>query len=444
MKILSSNVSNPSVNELFEFTNGLDVDKLLFRQEIKIQKVWLSHLIKIGIISDKEGASLESALEQAEDLMASGNFDWQIADEDIHMNIERFVTEKCGEVGKKIHLGRSRNDLIATTLRLYVSDCLNQIQNFISKLNSNIKDKALEWIDVIVPGMTHLQFGQPIRLGHIFSSHGYALMRDQKRIRDSITECLSYCPLGAAAFAGTHLPIDLKSVAYNLGFVNHLQHSYDAVGDRDFILDALNSFSLLSVHLAKLSEEIMYWTSTPVGVLVLPNQYSTGSSIMPNKRNPDVPELVRAKMARVMSCAQEGLIIVKAVVPSYGTDLHELKRTFVLAFKELLDSLKILEPFVNGLECNMDIAKQKLTSGHILATDVANQLCQQGVPFRDAYLKTAVLVTEGNTQNRQIHEIVKEKLGLSLSVEDSVEKRNNIGGTARKEAIFAIENLPSD
>ncbi len=441
MKVLNSNVSNPSKNELFNFTNGLDMDILLYKQEIKVQKAWLAQLVKTRIIQTKEGELIRLALCEAKELMASGDFNWKVEDEDIHMNIERFIIEKCGEVGKKIHLGRSRNDLIATTLRLYVYECINKIQQLISNVGLEIKNQSLEWINVLVPGMTHLQFGQPIRLGHAFSSHGYALMRDQKRLHDVTTECLSYCPLGAAAFAGTHLSIDLKSLANELGFSNPLLHSYDAVGDRDFILDALNSFSLLSVHLARLSEEIMYWSSTPMGVLDLPNQYSTGSSIMPNKRNPDVPELVRAKMARVMSCAQEGSIIVKAVVPSYGTDLHELKRTFVLSFKELSASLKILSPFVNGLKCNTGAAKEKLMSGHILATDVANKLCQEGVPFRDAYLKTAAFVHEANKNNKQVHEIATTKMGFDFSAETAVEDRKNLGGTAHNQALSAVMNL---
>ena len=442
MKVLNSNVSSPSDKKLFEFTHGLDVDKLLYKQEIKVQKSWLSALMKISILSDAEGNLVLSALNKAEKLMLSGDFEWRIEDEDIHMNLERFVIEECGEVGKKIHSGRSRNDLIATTLRLYVCDCIKQSQDLVSNLGLEIKKRALEWMDVVVPGMTHLQFGQPIRLGHILSSHAYALARDQKRLQDSITECLSYCPLGAAAFAGTHLPIDLKAIADDLGFSNPLDHSYDAVGDRDFILDALNSFTLLSVHLARLSEEVMFWSSTPVGVLQLPNEYSTGSSIMPNKRNPDVLELVRAKMARVMSYSQEGSMIVKAVVPSYGTDLHELKRTFILSFRELTNSLKILSPFISGLRCNTSVAESKLARGHILATDVANKLCEEGLPFRDAYLKTAAFIKEGDENSKQVHELAREQMGFELSFLSAVEQRKNLGGTARESAISAVEKLP--
>ena len=441
MKVLNSNVSSPSAEDLFKFTNGIEIDKLLYKQEIQAQKVWLNQLAKVNVVSSSEKADLKKALEEISDLMNCGDFDWRISDEDIHMNIERALTEKCGALGKLVHTGRSRNDLIATTLRLYVSDVIDNIAVDLEELKLSIKSKATEWIDVIVPGLTHLQFGQPIRLGHMFSSHGVGLKRDYERLMDSKEECLSNCPLGAAAFAGTHLDVDLRELAQELGFKKPLNHSYDAVGDRDFILDTLNSFALLATRLSRFCEETMYWTSTPIGVLKLPNQYSTGSSIMPNKRNPDVLELVRAKMSRVINLSSEGMNLVRTVVPSYGTDLHELKKTFVMAQRELSASLKILVPFVNGLSCDQKEMESLLNRGHILATEVANYFSENGMTFRDSYLKTAELVSEAEKHGAQVHQIANTSLNVDFSYESAVEKRSNLGGTSRQSAMNSIKSL---
>ncbi len=441
MKTLHSEISNPTSPELFEFTHGLDVDKLMYMQEIRVQTAWLRALKESHLLNSKEHDVLLNSIQTAMQMMSAGSFPWKLEEEDIHMNIERFVCDRVGELGKTLQLGRSRNDLVATTLRLYLSDVITEMQGLTSDLGSKIKNKAQEWMDILVPGMTHLQFGQPVRLGHLLSAHGFALSRDKLRLQDSQRECLAHCPLGAAAFAGTHLAIDLHSLAKDLGFSAPLAHSYDAVGDRDFILDTLNSFSILAVHLSRLAEEIIYWGATPVALLTLPNEFSTGSSIMPNKRNPDVPELIRAKMCQVISRANEASLIVKSVVPSYGTDFHELKRTLNYSYCQLSASFRIFSPFISKLQCNRDAANHLINKGHVLATDLANQLSQQGHAFRDAYKTTASMIHEANNRTLQIHELANEKLDVNLSFFDSAEARNNIGGTASESAHKALEQL---
>jgi argininosuccinate lyase len=354
------------------------------------------------------------------------------------MNLERFMTQELGELGKKIHTGRSRNDLIASTLRLFVHDEIMAVEPLLLQMISAIQEKSRQWIDVLTPGMTHMQFGQPLRFGHLFSAHGFAMQRDLVRLAKNKTECLESLPLGAAAFAGTHLKMDLKSLAESLGFAQPLQHSYDAVSDRDYMLSTLQSYALLAMHLSRYCEDVLFWSSSGIKVLKLPYEWSTGSSIMPNKRNPDVPELVRAKMARVMSAAQEGLTLMRSVTPSYGSDIHELKRTFINATSELKKCLTVLSPFTQGLSVDENATQALLNKGHILATDVANHLATTST-FREAYVSVASAIKQADEEGQQIHQFYKN--GIKFDFETSIESRSLVGGTSRKTALEAIEKL---
>lgn len=439
MKVLNTSLSSNGNDLLFEFTQGIDVDARLYKQEIRVQKAWAQALLAAGFLTADEVTKISSCLDNAQELMDSGRFEWRILDEDIHMNLERYMTENIGDLGKKIHLGRSRNDLIATTLRHFVRDQIAEIETLTQGMTLAIQNKCMEWLDILIPGMTHLQFGQPIRLGHAFAAHGYALKRDLKRLEFNRSECMEYSPLGSAAFAGTHANIDLKKLASTLEFKNPPQNSYDSVGDRDFILSTLNSFSLLATHLSRYCEDVMYWSSTGVSVLGLPKDWSTGSSIMPNKRNPDVPELVRARMSRVIAASTSGMTLVRSVVPSYGSDLHELKRTFLMALDELKTCLTILVPFSSGLTCDEKRAQELLNSGHILATDIANSLAKTST-FREAYQQLSQMVKDANLAGVQVHELFKDT-PHAVTFEQSVENRNQDGGTSRAQAQKSIENL---
>ncbi|MBY0384954.1 hypothetical protein K2X05_07335, partial [bacterium] len=328
--------------------------------------------------------------------------------------------------------------LIASTLRLYVYDEIQSVEPLLNQFIKAIAQKSREWIDILSPGMTHMQFGQPLRFGHLFSAHGFALKRDIERLKNNKQECTEALPLGAAAFAGTHLDVDLQTLAQSLGFQSPLQHSYDAVSDRDYMLSTLQSYSLLAMHLSRFCEDILFWSSSGIKVLKLPYDWSTGSSIMPNKRNPDVPELTRAKMARVMTAAQEGLLLMRSVTPSYGSDIHELKRTFIQATAELKKCLVILTPFTLGLAVDEKRTGQLLNNGHILATDVANSMAET-TTFREAYINVANLIQQADAQNKQIHEFYKN--GKNFSFENSVESRSTLGGTSRQTALDAINKL---
>lgn len=438
MMILNQSVNAAAHHELFSFTHGIDLDSALFRQEIQVQMAWLAALTAKKHITSEEHTNIRSALTEAEQLMAEGRFEWRIEDEDIHMNLERFVTERCGEAGKKMHIGRSRNDLIATTLRLHAAEALAESSQWVLKLQEAICDRAERWLEVIVPGLTHLQAGQPVRLGHAFSAHAWALSRDQRRLQAARSTCLEACPMGAAAFAGTHINIDVKAVSAELGFLHPLQHSYDAVSDRDFMLEGLAAWSLLAVHLSRICNEIMFWSSSAAEILKLSKDYSTGSSIMPNKRNPDVFELVRARSARMMAQAHEGASIVKQVVPSYGTDLHELKRTFLSAHREVMQCLRILPPAVSSLEASTAAAQALLQKGHVLATEIANALSASGTPFREAYRQSAEMVAEAERAGVQVETIAERHTGQQFTAEGAVECRASIGGTSLATARMAI------
>jgi len=443
MSVLKSGRNQSSYKELYEFTQGIDVDARLAKQEIAVQIAWARALVKIAVIEENEFRTAEKILRKALNEILTGRFEWRVEDEDIHMNLERYVTAEAGDIGKKIHLGRSRNDLIATTLRLFVADALIEIQSAVKQLIRDLCARAEKDIEILVPGLTHVQHGQPIRYSHSLIAHGIALSRDLTRLVSALGLAKKSMPLGAAALGGTPLAIDLSSIAKELGFQNASENSYDSVGDRDFILEALNAISIVAVHLSRLSEDFIYASSTAVGLLKLPKDWSTGSSIMPNKRNPDVPELVRAKSAHMIGAATDGHALMKAVGMSYGSDLHELKTVFMRSFDECLSSVKILSPFIKNLEVDRKRAEELLNKGHILATEVADALVAAGLPFREAYKKVAVMVEEADSKGLQIHQL--SIAGLSPpTFESAVEKRKNSGGTAKSRVLQSIEDLKAE
>ncbi len=427
--------------DLLRFTAGIDVDRQLAPYEIGVQKAWAKALAMAGHITAEELRRALFLLDDALGRMEGGDFEWRLEDEDIHMNLERFITDEAGGLGKKLHLGRSRNDLIATTLRLFVRQGAGAISKSTAELASALCGLAERTSKVIVPGTTHMQHGQPVSFGHIVASHGWALARDLRRLDDAQKSSVEYMPLGSAALAGTTIEVDLEGLAKELGFLSPPKNSYDAVGDRDFMIEALDAYASVAVHLGRLSEDIIYWSSTAVGLIVLPADISTSSSIMPNKRNPDVPEIVRAKSARLISLAAEAHNILKSVPTSYASDLHELKRTYMLAWKELNASLLILVPFVEGLAIDAARAGELLGTGHILATEIADGLASRGLAFRDAYRKAKGMVELAQVRGKQVHELTRDELGTvldageislidSLSFESAVEKRSRPGGTS--------------
>lgn len=437
----------PSKSELLaSFTNGVIPDKQLFVQEILVQKAWADGLCAIGILNSKELTLIQNALLQASDLMLADKFDWREEDEDIHMNLERFVNELTQGLGKKMHAGRSRNDLIATTLKLHVADSAAEVSTLLNDLIQNMVYLAEMNTDVIIPGMTHLQNGQPIRWSHAILGHVWALTRDLKKLETVQKNALSVMPLGSAALAGTTLAIDLNKIAKTLGFSAPAFNSYDSVGERDSVIDFLQAIAHFGVHLSRLAEDIIYWSSAPVGLVELSPNWSTGSSIMPNKRNPDIAELARAKASLWMGDASGVLTLVKGLATSYASDLHETKIPYLRVTNDVKLTLNVFSQFVSELTVNKARAKTLLNQGHILATELANHLTDQGMPFREAYGIVAGLVELAESKKVQVHELALKDIqtltsGITqdflnqLTFEATVEKRKFAGGTSLEQVI---------
>jgi argininosuccinate lyase len=441
MGILTTSHNSKRQTELFQFTQGIDVDSRLAEQEISVQLAWARGLMKIKALSESEMQQIEVAFSEASELMKLGRFDWRAEDEDVHMNLERFVTEKAGILGKKMHSGRSRNDLIATTLRLFVRDSLAEILEQLNDLGAALIERALKDQDVLVPGLTHVQNGQPVRHGHVLAAHAWAFARDLRRIKNASETAMATMPLGSAALSGTTLAIDLSAIAQELGFASSSMNSYDAVGDRDFMVEAIDALASLGVHLSRISEDFIIWASSAFSLVKLPPDWSTGSSIMPNKRNPDVPELIRGKSSHLIACATNAHTLLKSMPTSYGSDLHELKSVLIRSFDQAQACLAVLPQFVRGLEVDRKRACEMLKKGHILATEIADELAKEGVPFREAYKQVAELVKKAEESGCQVHELpgsvwktvspeLNEPFMSSLSFESAIERRKQPGGTS--------------
>lgn len=454
MSVLTTQRQPTKGQLLARFTNGIIPDSFLYQQEIRVQLAWAEGLTQIGILNQAEFKEIEKALLSAHEDMKKGVFDWRIEDEDIHMNLERYVNEKAQGLGKKMHAGRSRNDLIATTLKMHVADSCQEIEVLLKTLIQTIAVFAEKNIDVLIPGMTHLQNGQPIRFSHALLGHAWALKRDLERFERVRINSLRVMPLGSAALAGTTLSIDLKSMSQKLGFESPPLNSYDSVGDRDALIEMLQASSFFGAHLSRLCEDIIYWASAPVGLIKLSPQWSTGSSIMPNKRNPDIAELARGKSALWMGDASGMLTLLKGLGTCYGSDLHEAKIPYLRVTQDVLLTLEVFIPFISELGVDRNKALILLNHGHILATEVADALTQKGLAFRDAYALVAAMVEIADSHHIQIHELknshlikitdmIDEDFFNRLSFESSIELRTFDGGTARSQVEKQIKTLLS-
>lgn len=440
MSVLTTKYQPTKSELLSSFTNGVKPDQELYQQEISVQKAWAHGLTTLGILTSTELKQIQDALNLAHDQMSAGVFEWREADEDIHMNLERFVNEKTQGLGKKMHAGRSRNDLIATTLKLHVADSATEIMALIENLISAMVDLASKNLDVIIPGMTHLQNGQPVRFSHALLSHAWAFKRDLKKFEAAKTNALAVMPLGSAALGGTTLKIDLHQIAKTLGFEAPSNNSYDSVGERDSVVDFLQAGSHFGMHLSRLAEDLIYWSSAPVGLVLLSPDWSTGSSIMPNKRNPDIAELARAKASLWIGDAHGVMTLIKGLATCYASDLHESKIPYLKVVNDIKLTTKVFTPFVSELTVNRTRAAELLNHGHILATEMANELTDKGMPFREAYSVVAELVELAESRKVQVHELKMEEIKTltlelseefmnSLTFEATVEKRSGEGGT---------------
>jgi len=430
------------------FTASVSFDKRLAAHDIRGSLAHARMLGACGILARREVAAIERGLAAVRREIEQGRFAWSLDDEDVHLNIERRLTALIGEAGKKLHTARSRNDQVATDLRLWLRDQIDTASERIAVLERALLDQAARHAALVMPGYTHLQVAQPVTFGHHLLAYVEMLERDRGRLAGcrGRVNCL---PLGAAALAGTTFPIDRARVARELGFEAVAENSIDAVSDRDFAIEFCAAAALAMVHLSRLAEELVTWASPRYGFVRLPEGYCTGSSIMPQKRNPDVPELVRGKAGRVAGSLMALLMLMKGQPLAYNKDNQEDKEPLFDAADTLNASLEVLAGLVRGLEPVPAAMRAAVLEGHATATDLADYLVRKGVPFRDAHEAVARAVRAAEkagvdlaglplarlkTFSRHIGADVKKV----LTPEGSVAARDHIGGTAPAQVRQAI------
>ncbi len=428
---------------------SVDVDSEMWREDIQGSIAHARGLERARVLSREEAETLVRGLTQIQGEIERGEFVWKRELEDVHMNIESRLTQICGPVGGKLHTGRSRNDQVATDLRLWVRRKTDEACSAIDGLAEAILAVAERELDTLMPAYTHLQRAQPSRLSHHLMAWQEMLLRDRGRLRDARAR-LNESPLGAGAVAGTGFPLDRAGVASELGFAAPTQNSIDATGSRDFLMEVSSALGILGVHLSRIGEEIVLWSSQEFGFVALSGAFSTSSSMMPQKKNPDVAELVRGKAARLMGSVTTLMALEKSLFFGYGRDLQEDKRPIFDAFDCALVSLYALTGAIATAEWKRERLRGALEHGHLCATDLADFLVLQGMPFREAHHVVGALVREAESRGVQLSGLPPEVLRAahaSLSGSDlasaldpaaAVERRSLIGGPARATVERAI------
>jgi argininosuccinate lyase len=438
-----------STNAFVEaFTASVGFDRRLYRHDILGSIAHARMLAHVGVLTDSECDAIVKGLHQIEGEIDSGQFAWSVELEDVHMNIEARLIARIGDTGKKLHTARSRNDQVATDVRLYLRDGIDAVRGATRRLQGAILALAEREIDTIMPGFTHLQVAQPVTFGHHLLAWFEMLARDDTRLRDCRAR-LNVLPLGAAALAGTSYPIDRAYTAKLLGFDAVAENSLDAVSDRDFAIEFVAACALQMVHLSRIAEELILWSSSQFGFVELSDAFCTGSSIMPQKKNPDVPELVRGKSARVQGDLVALLTLMKAQPLAYNKDNQEDKEPLFDALDTVLDCLRAFAEMLPGVTVRRDRMLSAARAGHATATDLADYLVRKGVPFRDAHEIVGRAVRLAIDGGRELAELPVEALRrLSaridddvfevLTVEGSVKARNHLGGTAPAQVRKAL------
>lgn len=433
------------------FTASVDVDSRLYRHDIAGSIAHAKMLARQRIIPARDARKIIRGLKGIEQEIASGKFVFSSADEDIHMNIERRLSEKIGAAGKKLHTARSRNDQVALDMRLFLREEIATIIDSLQLLQRELTGAAKKNLDVIMPGYTHLQRAQPVRFAHHLLAYYEMFERDRERFL-SCLDRINVLPLGAGALAGTSFPIDRNYVAKLLGFPRVSKNSIDTVSDRDFILEFVSVAAIMFVHLSRLAEELVLWSSQEFGFVELPDRYCTGSSMMPQKKNPDVPELVRGKAGRVFGHLQALLTIMKGLPLAYNRDLQEDKIPLFDTVDTVKTSVRIMAEIIHGMEVRKDRMLMAAQDGFMNATDLADYLVERGVPFRDAHAISGRIVRHCVAKGCRIGQLsLKDLKGFSkridkdiygfLSTESVVNRRRAFGGTARGNVMRRLKEL---
>jgi argininosuccinate lyase len=425
---------------------SIDVDRHLYAQDIAASKAHADMLAAQGIISASDAKNISRGLDTILSEIGKGSFDFKRALEDIHMNVESRLAELIGPAAGRLHTARSRNDQIATDFRLYVRETIDEIDAHLLQFQRALVARAIEHAATVMPGFTHLQTAQPVTFGHHLLAYVEMAARDRGRFADA-RKRLNESPLGAAALAGTSFPIDREATAEALGFDRPMANSLDAVSDRDFVLETLSAAAITAVHMSRFAEEIVVWTSPLVGLVRLTDKFTSGSSIMPQKRNPDAAELVRAKTGRVVGALTALLIVMKGLPLAYQKDMQEDKEGAIEAFAALSLAIRAMTGMVGDLVPDTARMKAAAGDGFATATDLADWLVRTWkLPFREAHHVTGRIVAKAAERGVALHELPLEVMqeieprmtadGLRvLSVESSVKSRTSYGGTAPKNVL---------
>lgn len=441
-----------NTNQLVEaFTVSVLIDRRLYAHDIQGSIAHCKTLEKARVLSLSETRTLVRGLDSVKAELDQGRFTFKSQDEDIHMAIERRLTELIGPLGGKLHTGRSRNDQVALDIRLYLRDQLDRLTEQCTELQRVLLAQAKDNLAIAMPGYTHLQRAQPVLFAHHLLAYVEMLDRDKGRLRDARTR-LNVMPLGSGALAGTNYPVDRRYTAKLLGFPAVTANSMDAVSDRDFMVETASALSLIMMHLSRLSEELIVWASQEFQFVDLPDAFCTGSSMMPQKKNPDVPELVRGKTGRVYGHLMGLLTTLKALPLSYNRDLQEDKPALFDALDTVTASLNVMTELMRRLTVNRDVLDRAVQSGGLLATELADYLVERGVPFRDAHGITGRIVRAALDQGRELTDFSLEELRscsdridkgvfARLTVSSAINRKRQIGGTAKRQVEQRITAL---
>ena len=431
------------------FTASVEFDQRMYKQDIEGSRAHARMLKKVAVLSDDDLTSILKGLDQVEQEIEAGEFEWSVALEDVHMNIEARLTAIIGDAGKRLHTGRSRNDQVATDIRLYLREHMVYVIDEAKRLQQGMLELAEKEADTIMPGFTHLQVAQPVTFGHHILAWFEMIARDVSRFEDC-TERMNMSPLGAAALAGTSYPIDREFTAKELGFNGPTANSLDAVSDRDFAIEFCSASAMLMTHLSRMSEELVIWSSAQFNFIDLPDRFCTGSSIMPQKKNPDVPELVRGKTGRVTGNLVSLLTLMKSQPLAYNKDNQEDKEPLFDTLDTVLGSLRAFADMVPAIQCKHANMYAAAKQGFSTATDLADYLVRKGLAFRDAHEVVGSAVAVALEKNLDLSELslqelqafsamISEDVFDVLTLEGSVAARDHIGGTAPAQVRKAVQ-----
>ncbi|QBR40759.1 argininosuccinate lyase [Kerstersia gyiorum] len=450
-KAWSARFSEPVSDLVKRYTASVDFDKRLAHVDIQGSLAHAEMLSAVGVISAQDYADIQRGMAQVLAEIEAGKFEWSLNLEDVHLNIEKRLVELVGDAGKRLHTGRSRNDQVATDIRLWLRGEIDILVDLLGQLRLALAQLALEHAGTIMPGFTHLQVAQPVTFGHHLLAYAEMFGRDAERLVDTRRR-VNRLPLGAAALAGTSYPIDRERVASTLGFDEVARNSLDAVSDRDFAIEFCAAGSLIMTHFSRLSEELVLWMSPRVGFIDLADRFCTGSSIMPQKKNPDVPELARGKAGRVNGNLIALLTLMKGQPLTYNKDNQEDKEGLFDTADTLRDTLTIFVDMVGGIRVKADAMRAAALQGYATATDLADYLVKRGLPFRDAHETVALAVRACEERGcdlsdltleelRAFHPDIQEDVHHVLTLEGSVASRSHIGGTAPERVRIEAQRL---